>query len=205
MKDRTNALQNVTSSSGTQQANWLDCSGGCYRKQLSSALCSVSLAITSTLIWFRCVLFSATWSLLWFFSNITDALWLWTSGWEGKSCPAPFLKIPNVCYLFCLIPPCGLPSISKDLRAKMNLSKHLAQLSYTWWNRGPERSDVGQQSQHWKKEKKKTQAVQLAGSASFMATVNRLALDHFSSEASFRRPQQQLERSLWSWTDLFEF
>lgn len=51
-------------------------------------------------------------------------------------------------------------------------------------------------------KKKKTQAVQLPGSASFMATVNRRPLDHFSSEARFRRPQQQLEHSLWSWTDL---
>lgn len=52
---------------------------------------------------------------------------------------------------------------------------------------------------------KKTHAAQLPGSANFMATVNILPLDHFSSEARFRRPQQQLEQSLWSWTDLFEF
>lgn len=36
-----------------------------------------------------------------------------------------------------------------------------------------------------------------------MATVNMLSVDHFSSEARFRRPQQQPECSLWSWTDLY--
>ena len=115
-------------------------------------LSSVSFPIVRTLTQFGLVMLSATWNLLWFFGSITDTFQPWTSGWEGKSCPMPFLKIPNVCYLFSLIPPCGLPSISKDLRAKKNLSKHLVQLSYTWWNGGPERSNVGQQSQHNKKK-----------------------------------------------------
>ena len=64
---------------------------------------------------------------------------------------------------------------------------------------------LGSKGNTEEKKKNKTQAVQLPGSASFMATVNRLPLDHFSSEARFKRPQQQLEHSLWSWTDLFEF
>lgn len=115
----------------------------------------------------------------------------WILDSKDKSYPVPFLKIPNVCYLFSLIPPCGLPNISKDLRVKKNLSKHLVQLSYIWWNGGQERSNVGQQSQSKKiKERRKTQASQLSGSAS-------------CSLFSWNKAQipQQLKRSLWSWTD----
>lgn len=116
----------------------------------------------------------------------------WILDSKGKSCPVPFLKIPNVCYLFSLIPPCGLPSISKDLRAKKNLSQHLVQLSYTWWNGGQERANVGQQSQNKKnnKRKKRKDASQLSGSASCSLLI----------WTKVRMPQQ-LEHSLWSWTD----
>lgn len=119
-----------------------------------SLLSFVLLVIARTFIWFKRVLFLVPYGTF-CCSSATSLMCCHPEPQAERGNPAqrPFSRYQMYVICFLLSLPVVYQAFRKILEPKKNLSKHLVQLSYTWWNGGPERSNVGQQSQHWKKKK----------------------------------------------------